>query len=196
MITVRQLERLWQEKAFSRMSALLLKMRTESSVRLATELARSLPVAAMAIIRLDELSQSHAPLCPRLIRHILAAQEADGGWGDALTTALCIRALSASHGDGPALTRGLEFLAGQQKDDGSWPRVSIRRLPGDPFTTALVLFHLGENQKFSDLADCAKAADWLATQEPNLDIETRRLYRRLHLKMAQTATTEPSFTWS
>ena len=73
MITVRQLERLWQEKAFSRMSALLLEMRPESSVRLAQELARPTPIAALAIIRLDELAQAHSPFCSRMIRTILAA---------------------------------------------------------------------------------------------------------------------------
>jgi hypothetical protein len=196
MITVRQLERLWQEKAFDRMSRLLLEMRPESSVRLASQLSRSVPAAALAMIRLDELSQSHSSLCPRLIRHILAAQEADGGWGDALSTALCVRALACGRGGGPALERGIEFLANLQKDDGSWPRVPLRRLPGDAFTTALVLFHLGENQRFASLADCEKAATWLSSQEPDLDLETKRLCRRLHLRMAQSAAAEPSFTWS
>ena len=83
MITVRQLERLWQEKAYARMSALLLEMRPESSLRLAQELARPTALAALAIIRLDELAQSHSGFCSRMIRSLLAAQEMDGGFGDA-----------------------------------------------------------------------------------------------------------------
>jgi hypothetical protein len=169
MITVRQLERLWQEKAFDRMSRLLLEMRPESSVRLASQLSRSVPAAALAMIRLDELSQSHSSLCPRLIRHILAAQEADGGWGDALTTDLCIRALACGRGDGPAITRGIEFLANLQKDDGSWPRVPLRRLPGDAFTTALVLFHILRPSASAGASICA----WRKVPPPSLVLPGR-----------------------
>jgi hypothetical protein len=196
MITVRQLERLWQEKAFARMSALLLEMRPETSLRLAQELARSTPVAALAIIRLDELSQSYTPFCGRMLRTILAAQEADGGWGDGLTTALCIRALSCSGGDGQAITRGLEYLANLQREDGSWPRVPIRRLPGDAFTTAVVLFYLSNNPNFRETVHFGEAVAWLSEQEHGHDIETTRLCRRLHLRMPQRASAEPSLNWS
>jgi hypothetical protein len=196
MITVRQLERLWQEKAFARMSGLLLEMRPESSLRLAQELARSTPVAALAIIRLDELSQSYTPFSGRMVRTILANQEADGGWGDSLTTALCIRALSCSGGDGQAITRGLEYLANLQREDGSWPRVPIRRLPGDAFTTAIVLFYLADNANFREAVHYSQAVDWLSEQERSHDIETARLCRRLHPRMPQSASAEPSLNWS
>ena len=196
MITVRQLERLWQEKAFSRMSALLLEMRPESSVRLAQELARSTAIAALAIVRLDELAQAHSPFCSRMIRVILAAQEADGGFGDALTTALCIRALSCSAGHGPAIDRALHYLATLQKEDGSWPRIPLRRFPGDAFTTALILYHLGDSESFIEATHAESAFDWLSAHEPDLDMETTRLFRTLRLRLAQAPLAEPSFSWS
>jgi hypothetical protein len=191
MITVRQLERMWQEKTFSRMSSLLLEMRPEQSVRLTQETGKSIPAAAMAIIRLDELSQSHTPFCSRLLRHILATQDGDGGWGDALTTALCIRALSCCNGSGEAISRGLGYLASLQKDDGSWPHVPLRRLPGDAFTTALVLFYLAEIPSFREAARCGDAINWLSNQEPDLDLETTGLCRRLRLRIPEMAASQP-----
>jgi hypothetical protein len=196
MITVRQLERLWQEKSFSRMSSLLLEMRPESSLRLAQELARPTAIAALAIIRLDELAQAHSPFCSRMIRTILAAEEADGGFGDALTTALCIRALSCSAGHGPAIDRGLHYLATLQKEDGSWPRIPLRRFPGDAFTTALILYHLGDSESFIQATHAESAFDWLSSHESELDVETTRLFRTLRLRLAQAPLAEPSFSWS
>ena len=196
MITVRQLERLWQEKAFSRMSALLLEMRPESSLRLVHELARAVPVAALSIIRLDELSQAHTSFCARMIRTILAGQEQDWGFGDPLTSALCIRALSCSNGHGMAIERGLKYLASLQKEDGSWPRIPLRRFGGDAFVTALVLYHLGENEKFIEATRAEAALDWLSAQEAEMDPETARVFRLVRTRLAQAPLREPSFSWS
>jgi len=196
MITVRQLERLWQEKAYERMSALLLEMRPESSLRLAQELARPTAIAALCIIRLDELAQSHTPFCSRMIRTVLAAQELDGGFGDGLTTALCIRALSCSAGHGAAIDRSLSYLGTLQREDGSWPRVPLRRFPGDSFTTALILYHLGESENFLHATRANTAFDWLSAHESELDIESARLLRTLRLRLAQAPLAEPSFSWS
>ena len=66
--------------------------------------------AAMAIVRLDELTQSHLPLYAKLIRFILDAQESDGGWGDPAVTALCILASSAARARGQRLTPALGTL--------------------------------------------------------------------------------------
>ena len=196
MITLRQLQRLWQVKSFSRMSSLLLEMRAESSLRLAQEVARPLPLAALAIIRLDELSQAHTPFCAQMIRTILAAQEQDGGFGDALTSALCIRALSCCNGHGTAIDRGLKYLATLQKEDGSWPRIALRRFGGDAFITALVLYHLGENEKFIQATRAEAAFDWLSAQEPEMDPETTRVFRLVRMRLAQVPLREPSFAWS
>ena len=196
MITVRQLERLWEAKAFARISALLLEMRAESSLRLAQELARPVPVAALTIIRLDELSQAHTAFCSRMIRTILAAQEQDGGFGDVLSTALCIRALSCGNGHGVAIERGLRYLATLQKEDGSWPRIPLRRFAGDAFVTALVLYHLGDNEQFLQATRAEAALDWLCAQEAELDVETARVFKLVRMRLAQTPLREPSFAWS
>jgi hypothetical protein len=182
MITVRQLERFWQEKAFDRMSRLCIEMRPESSVRLAIETSRAVPAAALAVIRLDELSQSHAPFCGKMIRTILAGQEADGGWGDVITTALCLRALACNSGQGPAIDRGFDYLRSLQKDDGSFPKVPLRRMPGDAFTTALVAYYLIDDPRAAGALDLDAALAYLELTETELDSETIRVWRCLSLR--------------
>jgi hypothetical protein len=196
MITVRQLERLWEAKSFARMSSLLLDMRPESSLRLTSEFSRATPAAALAVIRLDELSQAHTPFCARMIRHLLASQEADGGWADAATTALAIRALSCCDGHGLAIDHAVNFLANLQKEDGSWPKIPLRRLPGDAFTTATVLFYLTDNARFAQLSAPQKAMTWLSAHDCDLDEQTLKLCRTLRLRHTSTAREEPSLSWS
>lgn len=142
MLTIRQLERSWNQQQFRLISALCMEMRPEYSPRLLDELDGSVAAAGLTVIRLDELSQSHRPLASLLIRHILAAQEADGGWGNPLVTAICLRALLASSGQGLAIERGFNYLASLQKDDGHWPRIAFRRMPADPWVTAFILLQL------------------------------------------------------
>jgi hypothetical protein len=187
MITVRQLERLWQARDYGRMIRSCMEMKAENSMRLEAACGRAAPAAAMAVIRLDELSQGHMPFCGQMVRVVLAAQEADGGWGDALTTGLCVRALMCGHGDGPAIERGLGYLASLQKADGTWPRAPIRRLAADAYTTAFILLQLGDDFRFERAVRVGDAVDWLAANGKSLDGETARLWRiigmrrRLHL---------------
>ncbi len=187
MITVRQLERLWESKSFARMSALLLEMRPESSPRLVHESARATPAAALAVIRLEELSQAYTPFCARMIRTLLACQEGDGGWTDALTTALSIRALSCCDGHGLAIEHALTYLAKLQKEDGSWPRIPLRRLPGDAFTTAAVLFYLSDHHQFTRTAS--------TFHEEHLDSDTLKLFRSRRLHPSPTPQ-QRSLVWS
>src|SRR5215218_969354 len=143
MQTVRQIDRLWNARSYTRLADELLRPRPEYSPRLAAELAKSTPaIAALALVRLDELTQPHHPLNPKLIRHVLAAQEADGGWGDPLTTALCLRALLCSQGQGPSIESGLTYLANLQQHQGIWPHIPLRRMPEDPFVSAYILHQL------------------------------------------------------
>lgn len=179
MITVRQIERLWQTGEYERVARSCLEMRPENSLRLVGECAKALPAAALAIIRLDELSQAYVPFCGRLVQTILASQEPDGGWRDPFTTALCLRALMCGHGDGGAIDRGMQYLADLQKTDGSWPKAPIRRLASDAFTSAFILFQLGDDFRFRQAVRLGDALHWFAANESTLDGETARLWRIL-----------------
>jgi hypothetical protein len=178
MTTVKQIERLWKAQAYGQLVKELLSSRPERSTRLEVELASPLPAAALTIIRLDELSQPHVPLYGKLLRRILATQEADGGWADPLTTAICLRALLAGRGQGHAIDRGIFSLASLQKSDGIWPNVPFRRLPADPFVSAFILLQLGDRPQFRAAVRFFDAINWFETHEAELDPEARRLWDR------------------
>jgi hypothetical protein len=182
MITLRQIERLWDARDYSRMLNLLMDMRPETSLRATLELARPTPVAAMAIIRLDELNQSHAPFCSRMIRVILAAQDPDGGFGDPMTTALCLRALMCCRGLGPAIDHALQYLAALQRPEGLWPKEPLRRMPPDPYVSAFVLHQLADDHRFAQTIQTDGALAWFSAHQGTLDPETARLYRSFSLR--------------
>src|SRR5690606_28134963 len=108
MITVRQIEKLINNGSYERLLQDLMSPRPEGSVRIIRQIGSPrIGAAAMGMIRLDELSQSSVSLCPKLLRMVLRAQQPDGGWGDLMTTALCVRALLIDTGSGPAVQQGL-----------------------------------------------------------------------------------------
>ena len=178
MFTIRQIERLWSSKQYRRLAVELLAGRAEASYRLEAEFGRSVPAAALALVRMDELAQSHHPLYRKLLNVLIVGQEADGGWGDVMTTALCVRALTCGDGQGVAVERGLTYLAQLQKSEGIWPTVPFRRMPGDAFVSAFVLFQLGETESFRHAARLTDAVDWFAGNLATLDADTRRLWDR------------------
>jgi len=182
MQTTRQLDRFWNARQYDRLVRELLTARIESSPRLVAELAHPVPAAAMALIRLDELNQGVHPLNEKLIRTIIAAQEGDGGWGDLLVTALCVRALLCSRGQGVAIDRGIAWLANLQKAQGAWPAFPIRRTAEDPFVSAFILFHLADQPAFRVAVRLDDAVTWLAQNEPTFDPESRRLWQRATLR--------------
>lgn len=192
MITVRQIERHWKAKAYDRLFAEVTTARPEASLPLGIDLARPLPAASMAVIRLDELDQSHSKLCPELIRSILRAQESDGGWGDLITTALCLRALLCSSGGGPAIERGLQYLAALQQEGGIWPSIPIRRMPADPSVSALVLYELGEHARFRRAVRFADAVRWFIDHERAVDEPTRQLWGRVQMRCRIPVPAAPS----
>ena len=197
MFTIRQIERRWNAKEYRRLSLELLSGRPEGSYRLEAEFARSVPAAALALIRMDELTQSHHPLYRKLLNVLILAQEADGGWGDVMTTALCIRAMSCGDGHGVAIERGLTYLAQLQKSEGIWPKVPIRRMPGDAFVSAFVLFELGDQEGFRRTSRVADAIDWFAGNLAALDADTRRMWDRAAAKQARRLkTAEVAGLWS
>src|SRR4051812_11454162 len=107
MQTVRQIQRLWDAKQYPRLARELMAARPEASLGGGAEWAKGIGGGAMGIIRLDELNQAHAKLCRQLLNNVLLGQDADGGWGDAMTTSLCVRALRCCDGHGEAVERGL-----------------------------------------------------------------------------------------
>lgn len=182
MQTVRQIERYWTARQYDRLARELLRARPESCDRLALEFARAVPAAALALIRLDEFNQAGHALNGKFIRTILAAQEGDGGWGDPLTTALCLRALFCNDGQGVALHRGMEYLAALQKSNGAWPALPIPRTVEDPFVSAFILFHLADQRAFRAAVRLDDALHWFSQHEAALAPDARRLWDRAHLR--------------
>jgi hypothetical protein len=198
MITVKMIERLWKSKSYSTLAKLLLAGRPEASLRLEAEIAASPKAcAALALVRLDELSQPHVPLYLRLLKWLLQGQEADGGWGDPLTTAICVRALLAGRGEGLAIDRGIFYLANLQKPEGIWPRVPFRRLPADAYVSAFILLQLGHSPRFRAAVRFIDALNWFDANEASLDGEMRRLWDHASARcQLQRADSPQTLMWS
>jgi hypothetical protein len=189
MTCVRHLQRLWTDKTWGKLLRELLADRPERSPRLETDLHSMVAAAALAMIRLDELGQSHVSLFGRLLRTILASQESDGGWRDPMTTALCLRALTIDRGQGLSIDRGLAYLGNMQKSEGCWPREPLRRLPGDGFASAYILFQLAHCDRFAAFVDADAAVEWLRTNSNELDGDARRLWSLAALHYGHPAST-------
>jgi len=179
MITTRQIERFWTAKSFKKLFSELMAARPESAFHFDRELAKPSAVAALAMIRLDELSQSYLALYSQFLRTVLAAQEADGGWGDLATTALCIRALLCGNGDGVAIERGLAYLANLQKPQGIWPAVPIRRMAEDAAVSLFILHQLADQQCFRAAVRFADAVAWFEQHHHTLQPELGHFWERI-----------------
>jgi hypothetical protein len=182
MITTRQIERLWTAKSFKKLFSELIAARPESAFHFDQELAKPTAVAALAMIRLDELSQSYLPLYSQFLRTVLAAQEADGGWGDLATTALCIRALLCGNGEGLAIERGLTYLANLQKPQGIWPAVPIRRMTEDAAVSLFILHQLADQARFRSAVRFADAVTWFESLQQSLEPELHQFWERARLR--------------
>src|SRR5580704_16340268 len=125
MVTVRQIEKLWNARKYEQLLAGLLANRVEAALADELKSAGSLAAAAMGMIRLDELNQTHVPLFGKFLRAVLAAQHSDGGWIEIAPTALCLRALMIDMGQGESISRGLAWLGQLQQPAGIWPRVPL-----------------------------------------------------------------------
>lgn len=182
MITVKQIQRLWDNRQYDQLIGELLSPRAEDSERLRASLTGSLPAAALALIRLDELNQPHVPLAQKLIRRLLVSQSADGGWDDTLITALCTRALTTTGGQGPCIDRAIAHLADLQKTEGIWPREPIRRLHADAYVSAFILYQLGGSSQFRSAVRLDDAVTWFNRSADHLDDVSRRLWDLAALK--------------
>ena len=149
MNTTKQITGLWGEGQNRKLFEELARYRPDVPAWLVNELGTSAAAtAAMAVLRLQELSETRKPVYTNLITRLLSLQDANGGWGSTLATVLAVRALQGEPTAKAAAGRGLALLAAIQKDDGSLPRETIRRLPGDPTATAFALAHLGRVSAF------------------------------------------------
>lgn len=202
MTTVRQMERLWNTRSFSKLLRDMLAHRVEGMFAVEAEMNLAPAAVAAAVIRLDELGQAHIPLTSTFIKFLLTLQGADGGWGDVATTALVLKALMTSKGDGSAIDRGLAFLRNLQKDDGLWPKIPIRRTAGDPLVSAFVLQQLGNDARFQAAVRVDDAISWYRTSETSLDTNTRRAWERALLRCKTPARlqrirhTDATMAWS
>jgi hypothetical protein len=188
MITIRHIERLFDDHQHRRLFRDLIAGRPEATFALEPILARPVPIAALGMMRLDELSQSHTTLYRRLLNVVLTAQQSDGGWTDPMTTALCIRALLSGGGKGgAAVERALRYLAALQQPKGTWPREPLRRMPLDAFATAFILMQLGDREPFRRAVAFDDATGWFATEHKTLDPETRRLWSHASVRCRHAA---------
>lgn len=192
MMTVRQMERLWSGQAYGRLFRELIAARPEAAVVLPIDSGWEMPAAALVLIRLDELSQPHVPLYGRLLREILAAQQADGGWGDLTTTALCVRALLCDRGQGWAIERGLAYLSNLQKNEGLWPRIPLRRMSEDPLVSAFILYQLADSRQFREAVRSGDAVHWFVAHEASLDSDARYLWDCASLRCRMHEAMEPA----
>ena len=191
MITVRQIQRLWDEHAYRRLADLLGEGRSD----LANDAPRGSPAvaaAALGIIRLDELGQSSHPVCARLIRSLLNAQQPDGAWGEIGLTVLAIRALRCANGEGEAIARGIQWLAELQKEDGAWPVEPVRRLPADAANTTCIPLPLANDPLRHAKARLAAALSWIPSHRHEMDAGTRRLADRVVVRRRWTSTRAPA----
>jgi hypothetical protein len=187
MITIRHIERLFSHHQHPRLYRELIAGRPEAMVGLQGVLAHVVPIAALGMIRLDELSQAHTGMYRRLLNVVLTAQHPDGGWGDAMITAVALRALLGSgDGHGAAVDRGLRYLADLQHDDGLWPREPMRRMPADTLASAFVLMQLGDRASFRRSARFADAVAWFTANANHLDEATRRLWTHASVRCRMT----------
>jgi len=175
-MTVQHIQKLWDARKYPKLLSELILMRIEADVESDLAEKPSVCAAALGLIRLDELHQSHAPICSKFIRAIIAEQETDGGWGDVMTTALCLAALSLQNGDGQSIDNGMAYLAQLQQPAGIWPRVPMRRMPEDAVVSAFVLLQLADNEKFRQMVRYQDAIAWFESHDLECEPVARTLW--------------------
>jgi hypothetical protein len=198
MMTVKQMERLWDGRKYEPLLSYLLCPRVELALAEELTAAGSLAAAAMGMIRLDELNQTHMPLFGKLMRAVIAAQQNDGGWGEIAISALCLRALSIDDGRGAVIGRGLAYLANLQQPSGIWPRVPIRRMPADAEVSAFVLLQLGEQEAFRLAVEFDEAIRWFEENGDALSATAKNFWAHAKLRCGQhhVAAWAQAWMWS
>jgi hypothetical protein len=205
MITVRQIERLFQARDYKRLMVQCAAGRVEHNppaggaighdrqVDFGDGCGSTLPAvaSAVAVLRLDELNQGHAPVVRSLLAEVLRLQRPDGSWGDPVSTVLCWRALVRGGVQPARAELAIDWLASHQREDGGWASGASSRMPSDLPTTAIVLLHLASEISGHDRVRLDEARELLGRWEIDLDDPHRRLARTARLKRPA-----PQFRWS
>jgi len=192
MMTVRHIERLFSNHQHPRLYRELIAGRPEATAPgLDAVLARVVPIAALGMIRLDELSQAQTSMYRRLLNVVLTSQHPNGGWGDAMATAIALRALlgNASTGHGRSIDRGLAHLAALQDEHGTWHRT----WHGDPLASAFVLLQLGDRSAFRHAVRFNDAVAWFNAHAPHLENPTKRLWMHASVRCRMTPAERDGF---
>ena len=171
MQTARHLERLWTAGRYSKLIDMIA---TPRRMALPDE-PRKVIAAAVVLLRLQELNQPIGSFGKVMRGTLIAEQAADGSWADDVrVTALCVRAL----GGGDAADAGRAALTRVQHDDGGFPALAVKRLPGDVPATIEVVGHLLHLPP-GELPDVDGALAWLDRECPRKD---RRQLALLHAR--------------
>ncbi len=180
MLTVRQIERLWESRNYNRLIDELVEGRAEGTEGIRPLLHGPETAAALAIVRMGELLQGHQVLVGRLVRYLISIQSPEGGFGDTTTTAICIRALAANQGSGPVITKALKHLETLQRDDGEWPIEPLRRMPGDLAATAFIIRQLIDSRVPAAIALVDQTLARLIDEDPTKgDHQLQTLRKRM-----------------
>lgn len=182
MITTRQIERPFNDRQYRKLYQELITGRPEANAGLQNQLCHVVPLAALGMIRLDELTQSHTLLYRRFLNVLLTAQQPDGSWGDPVVTAVCLRALMNNNGAGLSAARGLAHLASLQKSEGIWAKEPIRRMPADALTSAFILLQLGDKADFRAGVRFDDALDWFAINAQAMDPAAKMIWSSAALR--------------
>jgi hypothetical protein len=195
MLTVRHIEKLWEAKKYPRLLDELIAPRVECLAAKELSAAPCLAAAALALVRLEEMDQSYAAICPKFIGTIIAHQQADGGFGDVGISALCLRALCLNRGHGQTIERGMAYLALLQQPGGIWPQIPFRRMPADALVSAFTLLQLGDNEKFRAAVQFDAAINWFEMHAPMLDCAAQTLWSHARVRTAPALVGMPP-SWS
>lgn len=128
MLTTAKLSRLWKQAQYRALVREVCDGRPEARLELDSRCGGPTAAAALGLMRLVELNQSHLPLAAEFASRLLWTQNRDGSWGGAeneptaLVTALAVRALASKPGESRVTI-------------GRIPGVGIDR-PAPPTTTA------------------------------------------------------------
>lgn len=183
MTTIRQINALLTTNQPAKLLRELSRFRADVTDTVLTEVENAegtgLAAVALAAIRLQEIDQTHTPMYASLIGRLLSSQSTDGTWHDGcpFVSAMAIRALLNWPETALAANRGIEAIARMQRDDGGFPRIGPRRLPGDALATAFILTHLGQFAAFADRVRLGAALHWLGQNRNELSAADRALAR-------------------